>query len=133
MTRTRIVVLSAGTFIAGVISGGLVVGWFTSQFLLAPSLVNSAALAAMVETVALQSLRAGDGAKAASTLELSLDGNLLTLSALLEHQSDESVRRILQAVAEYRAKNPRASTEQVGGAEMSALLSKYRNTGEGKK
>jgi len=133
MTRARIVFLSAGVFIAGVLSGGLAVGWIASQFLLASSLVNSAALAALIETVALESIRAGDSAKAASTLEASLDGNLLTLHALLESQSDESVRRTLQRVAEYRARNPRASTEQVGSSEISALLSKYRNTGEGAK
>src|SRR5688572_29811208 len=95
MTRARIAFLSAGIFVIGVLSDGLAVGWFMSQFLLASSLKNSAALAALVETVSLESIRASDMGKAASTLELSLDGNLFTLHTLLESHPDESVQKVL--------------------------------------
>ena len=133
MTRARIVLLSAGVFIGGVLCGGLAVGWFASEFLLASSLRNSAALAALVETSALESIRAGDSDKAASTLEASLDGNLITLHALLESHPDASFGKTLQRVANYRAEHPRPSTDQVGAAEISAMLSKYRNSHESAK
>ena len=125
--------MGAGVFIAGVVFGGLAVGWSFSHFLLASSLKNSAALAALVETVALDSIRAGDSGKAVSTLEASLDANLLTLHGLIESHPDESVGRILRGVADYRAKNPRSPKDQIGSAEISALLSKYRDIGEGTK
>jgi beta-glucosidase-like glycosyl hydrolase len=86
----------------------------------------------MVNTVALESMKAGDSAKAASTLELSLDASLLMLHALPEAESDESVRRILRRVAQYRAKHPRTSSESVGDSEISAMLSKYLNSGDEK-
>jgi predicted phosphoribosyltransferase len=125
MTRTRGIVLTVAVFIAGLACGGVAVAWILSEFLLASSLASSAAAAAFGNTVALEAIRAGDTAKASSTLESFLDSNLITLNALPASQKDESIQKILRRTAQYRAQNPRKSSEPVVDSAVSELLSKY--------
>jgi hypothetical protein len=126
MTRARAALLSVLTFVIGAVVGGGVLAWSYSMFVMEPVVANSAAAEAGNNLVVLESLRSGDIEKAITMLEIYLDGHVVVLGLLPESSMDPMKSRLLNRVAQYRARFPRHSTDAEIDKAVADVLEKHR-------
>jgi hypothetical protein len=131
MTRTRVTVLVAGVFIAGVVVGGGLAAWLYDRFVLSNYVAMSAASGVGNKLTVLRAVRTGDTNGAVQSLELSLDGDLVTLGLLPSSTIDGPTSRILNRVASYREEYPHKFGDAEVDTAIAELLHKYKTTGAG--
>jgi len=124
MTKTKAIILASGTFLLGIIIGGLLVGYVFVQYLK----FSGSGMEAQAYTSAAQSLRVldylrqGDAQSPIESLEVQLDGDLVSLWGFYKDtpadRRDPHLLKLLAKVRDYRAKYP----HKTGHAEMDQTI-----------
>jgi hypothetical protein len=121
MKRGAVIVISLGAFAAG-IAVGVFVAWRVNESSSAHALATAGAAGAGVKVFVLEHVRLGNGTRAASLLETSLDSDLVTIGLTPQSATDPTIRGIVRRVAQYRTDNPHKSGDAIVDDAVSAVL-----------
>ncbi|WP_171160103.1 hypothetical protein [Usitatibacter palustris] len=112
MRKIVIAAVGIAIFAAGVVAGGAATLQFTTMMYGGFNTVSAAA-AVSAKVAALDAIRSNDYAKATEMLETLLDGDIISLKALMTDFPDPMAPKALARAAKYRAANPRKTGEAI--------------------
>jgi hypothetical protein len=112
MSKTKAIILACGTLVLGIVVGGLLVGFVFGWYLkfTASGMEARACTSAAQSIRLLEHLREGDAQSRIDSLEVQLDGDLVSLWAFYKDappgKRDPHFLKLLGKIRDYRAKYP---------------------------